>query len=71
MKIHSVPLSNQNEEDGNARTLYLMENINKKERKIFMTKNNINQVTFEFEDEIYKATSKWDNDKFKMKVENY
>lgn len=71
MKIHAVPLSDTNELDGYTRTLYLMENINQKERKIFMTKNNTNHITFEFEDEIYKATSKWDNDKFKMKVENY
>ena len=54
------------------------ENINKldeeneklKERNLFITKA-ANYIAFEFEDEVYKATAKWDEDTFKMKVENY
>lgn len=71
MKIHAVPLTDKNDEDGYAKTLYLMENVNKKERKLFVTKS-VNYITFEFENEIYKATSQWTDDNiFKMNVENY
>lgn len=70
VKIHAVPISDENEEDGYAKTLYLMENVNLKERKLFITKAS-NYITFEFEEEIYKATAKWKDDTFKMKVANY
>lgn len=70
MKIHSVPLASQNDDDGYSKALYLMENVNKKERNLFITKST-NYIAFEFEDEVYKATSKWDGDTYKMKIANY
>lgn len=70
MKIHAVPLSETNDTDGYCKALYLMENVNLQERNLFITKST-NYIAFEFEDEVYKATSKWQDDVFKMKVENY
>lgn len=70
LKIHAVPIADENDYDGYAKTLYLMENVNLKERKLFITKAT-NYITFEFEDEIYKASAKWKENTFKMKVENY
>ena len=70
MKIHAVPLADSNDTDGYCKTLYLMENEKLKERNLFITKA-ANDIAFEFEDEVYKATAKWDEDTFKMKVENY
>lgn len=70
LKIHAVPIADENDYDGYAKTLYLMENVNLRERKLFITKST-NYITFEFEDEIYKASAKWKENTFKMKVENY
>lgn len=70
MKIHGIPLTETNDEDGLAKTIYLMENVSQRERKLYMTKTT-NYISFDFEDEIYKASSTWSGDIFKTKVENY